>query len=311
MKLYNTGKELYNEYSSRISTDFTTYFKYNVDSLEQLKEVLKLELSCISTGHLAGIPYHTKYLSDSELHQSLEARRDNLTDIELDSVSYLFNELGFRDKDTIKVNTPSIGVFGCSITFGLGLSYSDTFVSKLDSVYEDKVYNFGIPGANIQNVSRVFCLINNFFKLKKAIFYLPSFYRHQFILDKKAFLLIPSEIRNVKEGVFMPVQKAVDSYSGLTYIEIGKNFYRMYNEDQLAFIFLSDMQIIEQNSKINNTDIVFTTWCPHTFTKIRELGNEDIKQLIHAGPSKKFARDGAHPGKEANLRIFNDIKNLL
>lgn len=62
-------------------------------------------------------------------------------------IQYWINDWGFRCKNFS--DKPGIAFFGCSMTFGVGLSEKDTFAYQVASHYNLENYNMGMPGKGL------------------------------------------------------------------------------------------------------------------------------------------------------------------
>lgn len=67
------------------------------------------------------------------------------------NVTYTLNSLGYRTKEFDEINwKESIVVFGCSCTFGVGVSDDETLTYHLEKIIGREVINLGIPGGSNQ-----------------------------------------------------------------------------------------------------------------------------------------------------------------
>ena len=66
-----------------------------------------------------------------------------------DNVTYEINNHGFRHPDVFVENTNSIVFLGCSITFGIGVNYEETFAYKVAEHFSMDCINLGQPGSAI------------------------------------------------------------------------------------------------------------------------------------------------------------------
>ena len=259
-------------------------------------------------------PTKIQFLSKREKEIALESIKKGVTDIGIDEVLYEFNELGYRGSNDIKNLKNSIGTFGCSYTFGEAMPEEKTFTYILQDKINEPVFNFGIPGTSIQKITKTFCTINNYYKLKKAIFVLPSLYRYEHIYkDGK---------KHINSMDFLPswpmeVNGSTDSY------------YSIYNSyDDFTFLneFIKNVNLIKQNAKINETDIILSTWDPTLYQYMLDLKIGNLNNLLkirflenerkgYGENVTTFARDGAHPGLESHTHtaelIYNFIKNNI
>jgi hypothetical protein len=287
----------------------------NIRTFDDLKLFSHFQMKNISDTDIFDnfqCPTKIQFLSKREKEIAFESIKKGITNIGIDEVLYEFNELGYRGSNNIKNLKNSIGTFGCSYTFGEAMPEEKTFTYILQDKINQPIFNFGIPGGSIQKITKTFCSINNYYKLKKAIFVLPSLYRYEHIynMNKKyidSIDFLPSWP--------MEVNGSTDSY------------YSIYNSyDDFTFLneFIKNINLIKQNAKINETDIILSTWDPTLYEYMKDLkiGNPDnlIKiQFLenerkgHGENVTNYARDGVHPGLESHTHsaelIYNFIKN--
>jgi len=108
----------------------------------------------------------------------------------------------------------SIACFGCSYTYGQGLSEENTWPSMLESKLNVPVLNFGLPGLGIDSIYNNLLKSLEFFQFRKVIFLLPTFERRllRFKFDEH-FFKIPINL-----------QTKTDSYITRGYRFIKPNF---------------------------------------------------------------------------------------
>ena len=240
--------------------DINTFDDLRLFSHFQMKNISDTDIF-----HKFQCPTKIKFLSQREKEIAVESIKKGVTDIGIDEVLYEFNELGYRGSNNIKDLKNSIGIFGCSYTFGEAMPEEKTFTHILQNKINEPIFNFGIPGASIQKITKTFCSINNYYKLKKAIFVLPSLYRYEHIYKR--------DERYIDSIDFLPswpmeVNGSTDSYYST---------YKSY--DDLTFLneFIKNVNLIKQNAKINETDIILSTWDPTLYQYMKDLkvGNPD------------------------------------
>jgi hypothetical protein len=290
-------------------------FKYEVDSYEDLVLHNNFLLSKVSKYHReSNLPNNVKYLNDVEEKISKEAIKNRKTNFNEDDVTYEINELGYRTKHPVDKIKDSIGVFGCSYTFGVGVPHEHIFTTILENKLGVPVHNFGIPGGGIQKLTKSFTSINSLYKLKTAIFVLPSLYRYEFINRQNNY--------TIEQIDFIPNFKPQDK-------ENIKNFDAIYSAfDDITFLneYCKHLNIIKMHAKLSNTKIYFTTWCNETEKFIRKYNIENFENKIlfyesydelMGKPVNDFARDGMHPGIRTHFKTseiilkFIDIKLKL
>lgn len=79
------------------------------------------------------------------------------------SVSYKFNELGYRERSVNDYNPNAIIAIGDSFTVGLGLPVELTYPVQLESLVNHQVLNFGLNGASNDWISRKLPVLLKYF----------------------------------------------------------------------------------------------------------------------------------------------------
>ena len=282
-------------------------FDQNIESALDLKLVCNYLTNNVSSNRDRTVPVTLDFLYSSEKEDSIKAIKNNLTKFKLEDVNYEINELGFRMKISMEKIRNSIGIFGCSYTFGVGVPNEHTYTNLLNNNLDETICNFGIPGAGIQKITKAFMAINSFYQLKKAVFVLPSLYRYEFVRSKNDVIEILDLIHNYRteENIF---QCIYENFDDVTFL----------NE------YFKNLNLIRYNAKIYGTEVIFLTWCGKTFDLDRNFNTNFIKDKIDfievneingVGSNKievnDFARDGSHPGVRSHKQTFEKIYNIL
>jgi hypothetical protein len=242
-----------------------------------------------------------QYTNLLEKEGSILAVANNLTDIKLDEVKYTVSKLGYRLTNPLSTIENGIGVFGCSITYGIGMTEDKMLTTLLQQELKQPVHNFGIPGGSIQKIAKAFISINNFYKLKKAIFIIPAMHRFEYIgeelMGKKLVLFSESYVPS-----FEPINKRRKE----VYEAVYGNFHDITFFDEL----IKMITLIKQNAKLNNTEVNFYTWdykieqlaakykLPD-FAKSPQIRFPENEEAHQGKKVSDYARDGKHPGKRS------------
>lgn len=285
---------------------------FNYNNLGSFEDLQLFSQSMLNKAVLGSINSHEdiitiQYTSPLEKEKSILAVKQGITNIKLDEVKYTVSKLGYRLVNPLSTVKNGIGVFGCSITYGIGMPEDQIFTTLLQNRINKPVHNFGIPGASIQKIAKSFISINNFYKLKKAIFILPAMHRFEYIgeeeKDGRVILFNESYVPS-----FDPINKKRRE----VYDAVYSNFHEVTFFDE----YIKMITLIKQNAKINNTEVFFFTWdykVEHLCKKynikefenspqIRFPENEDAQAGKHVFD---FARDGAHPGMRSQQRMLD------
>ncbi len=298
-------------YLSRIGKEDLVFNYNNLKSFEDLQlfsqSILNQSVLGVSNEHKA--PLTVQYTSHFEKEQSIEAVKQGLTGIGLDEVRYTVSQLGYRLVNPLDTVYRGIGIFGCSITYGIGMPEDKLFTNLLQQHIKEPIHNFGIPGAAIQKIAKSFISINNFYKLKKAIIIIPALYRFEhmgedLVMDRK-HLFSESYIPG-----FEPVNK--------NRREVWETVYSNFGDIAFFDELIKTITLIVQNAKINKTELHFYSWDYKVIEYVKKYKIEDLTPipLLHfpenqeAIQGKKvfdFARDGAHPGVRSQKSMYEAI----
>lgn len=296
----------------RIKKEHLLFNYDNLESYEDLKLFCTYLLSQSVLGigtskqHLPKIRFTTPY----EKETSLKAIKDKITNLKVDDVSYNISDLGFRLENPLDFIGRGVGMFGCSITYGIGVPEDKTFSAQLQQKIGPPVYNFGIPGAGIQKITKAFIALNNHYKLKAAVFIMPSMHRFEY-MGLEAFDEIFSEsyVPN-----FEPINPNRKHVYDLTYTH--------YDDIHFLDQFVKHIALIKANAKVNGTRVYFLTWD----SRLRDLAGDykiqdltsykivhfpEIQEKVNGVTVKDFARDGLHPGVRSHTQIANYLHSAI
>jgi hypothetical protein len=281
-------------------------FRY--DQLKDFEELrlLSLYLMNKSTNFICESPTRFEVLHTSEEKESKEAINKGKTNFKFEDVHYDVSELGYRISNPLENIKNSVGVFGCSYTFGVGMPYEKIYSTLLQDRLKKPVYNFGIPGGNIQKIAKAFCSINNFYRLDTAIFVLPSLYRYEFIRE---------------DGNYFYQEDLIPNYPPYDSPTVYKMLYEEFDDATFFNEYIKNINLIRYNAKINGTKTYITSWCKTTLDLVKkydlDLFNVGQVRFIeseesHAGINvTDFARDGYHPGIRSHALSADLIYNVI
>lgn len=299
------------EYLNKLGKEDLVFNYNNIKSFEDLQLFSQsiLNQSVLGVNNTHNTPFTVSYTNFFEKEKSLEAVKQGLTNIKLDDVKYTVSSLGYRLVNPLETIHKSIGVFGCSITYGIGMPENKLFTNLLQEHIKEPIHNFGIPGASVQKVAKSFISINNFYKLKKAIIILPALHRFEHmgedLIMGKNLLFSESYIPG-----FEPVNK--------NRREVWKTVYSTFGDIAFFDQFIRTITLIVQNAKINKTELHFYSWDYQVVHLAKKYKVEDLGpiMLLHfpenqeAVQGKKvfdFARDGAHPGLRSQKSMYETL----
>jgi hypothetical protein len=205
---------------------------------------------------------------------------------------YSINEYLFRDEWDFS-NSKRIGCFGCSVTVGVGVKTEDSFVGILRDSTDYSVLNFGISGASIHHISRVFSEAIRLIDIDIAIITLPDIARFMLMND--------SRVTNIGYNWYADDQKSIH-----------KKIYTALTEEWFSAFAKDHIRWISAEAKSKNIRPIFYGHIEESQKIITEILPEDM--YIDFDPAFMFdrtARDNMHPGKEAHRKHAEKLLNTL
>lgn len=232
-----------------------------------------------------------KYFSSDEY--------ENLNTYEYESFDYNINEFGFRGTDF--PTAIDLGAFGCSFTFGQGLSVSHLWHTLVANHNKYNVYNFGQPAIGTEVIMKIFSVILKYVKMNYAIFLLPPYHR----------LNIP--VRYNEEIIEIPVMPNNESRLQKMF---GVNSDKIYNylpEEYIIKTFRDNIYTIEFLANINNIKTYYSSWDYDTYNVLQSITIKNLLPIWEGGGKlvSDFARDQFHPGPLHHFTWANKIKDLI
>lgn len=203
---------------------------------------------------------------------------------------YYINKYNFRDPWTTDKKT-NIGFFGCSFTFGEGISSENTFVQKVTKEINCNGFNFGVGGAGIERVARTFSAATKVINFDYAVVTLPS-------PNRQLYYSSNFELANI-----------VQSYVEDEYKKLGRSL-AMIQDEYFYSISVSFINWIVDIAQTKNIKLILSSWdhptnemCSHLFPNntVQPFPNIDDKQ----------ARDMQHPGNKSQQAHAEQILKAL
>jgi hypothetical protein len=241
------------------------------------------------------------YTASPEREASEIAIAAGTTNYKAEDVIYYFNDHGFRGTEKIGDNSsPSVGTFGCSFTFGIGLPADDTYPMLFGKHLGSRVYNFGVPGGSMNKATRYYSLASQYQHFDHVIFLIPHIGRME----------IPREYKNVPYGTnLIPNWKFTSPIDEA----MRRRTYTVFDNMFLEYDTLRNISHCINIARANNTKIYFSSWDPTTFEVLRRYLGDDTNMIIPYFQTIEFsrpvrinmARDGFHPGAESQLQFLN------
>jgi hypothetical protein len=270
---------------------------WKFDNIDEFKELTMRDMKWAYQTRSSGL---MQYTDQYEQTQSIEAIARGYTNYNENDVDYFINDGGFRGNWHLGTHAMStLGVFGCSFTFGVGLPEKDIYPHIIGRHLDCQVFNFGVPGGSINRATRYFSLASKFQKFDYAIFLVPHAGRMEMPSITKDTLYSMNVIPNWETADANEEEKR-------------KQVYRALDDNFFEFDTLKNINQCIDIAKANNTKIYFSSWDIPTYDLIYDYLGEDSGMLLpwfeviefHTKEKKNLARDGAHPGPASHLNFY-------
>jgi hypothetical protein len=192
--------------------------------------------------------------------------------------SYKINKYGYRGNDW-SFNKDSIGFFGCSFTFGIGVEHSIT--DHCENILGIPCHNIGQPGASSLNILKAFTIFNRLHPLKTAVITLPQV-----------------------ERLYWP--QFYDRYNIWSYANIiphwiddnnrriHENAYKFFTFDTCVAYMYDYIKMAELSAEITGTKIIWSSWDMQTDDVLRSILQDQT--ITHSVKIIDRGSDGSHPG---------------
>lgn len=184
-----------------------------------------------------------------------------------ESITYTFDQYGFRNSENINTSNVYNLVLGCSHTFGVGVNESDVWYNVLKRKFDEPFYNAAIAGGSIGGCYRSLTgLINNGLKVKRI------------------FMLTPGRDRN---EFFNTTEQKWQTAAHWSVLD--KPILKLYlEENSLENFYQTNLLAIKHICKENNIELI-------------DIPTDDDNQIDYAISKCCKARDLSHPGITTQL----------
>lgn len=212
----------------------------------------------------------------------------------------LLNEYGYRGP--IVDSEKKILFLGCSMTYGYGVKYEETFAYQTAKLMGEEwsALNFAVPGSgpDIQ-ISTAAWAINNF-KIDKICWLMSHPLRTQIVLENGANLKFninssPSSFKKYKDQA--ELKRFTDNHI----------YFEKNNEYKLTQHLYTLFSLIKQK----NIDCYVTCWEGKYDATLKELRDEFSFKEMHRMARIDLGTDGVHPGPQSHLRLATSLSERL
>lgn len=213
------------------------------------------------------------------------------------------NEYGYRGP--IVDSEKKILFLGCSITYGYGVKYNETFAYQTAKLLGEEwsLLNFGVPGSgpDIQIITAAWALNN--FKIDKICWLMSHPMRTQIIMEDGANLKFA--INSNPDGV---IEEYRNKYLLNKFVE-NHIYFEKNNLTKVTQHLYTLFSLIKQK----NIDCYVTCWEDNFDDTVEELRDEFGFKKLDQLVITDIASDGMHPGPQSHLnfaKILNErMKN--
>ena len=216
------------------------------------------------------------------------------------NVKYRFNEYGFRHKGSFVENNNAIVALGCSVTFGIGVNYEQTWPYYVAQELGLDLVNLAQPGTGINASYRAAKMWLPVIKPKAVMFYVPNHHRRE---------IWPVDTDEISENDYdLPV--SVGPWTTGKYEEYFKMLSSKRETDIWREAYLDSMRWITKDSKYIHFPVQEQTGGRQPTAAeylndkiiIRDLqGHDPVHSFDEIVSNKdtndaRYARDMIHPG---------------
>lgn len=212
-----------------------------------------------------------------------------------DSISYTFNEHGFRADEFTYEPNDSVLFLGCSLTMGIGMNLEDTWVYKAASSLGLRRYNLGIGGGSPDMCFRLAHHWIPRLRPKYVMMLTPFSTRIELVMDNRVIQFVPN----------MPLPTPNRVY-GKIVEELREKFVSFY-DSWLSHPANTDMNGLKCSLGVQSI-------CDSFDTQLIEIPMDSliIKPQDKEGWNSTVARDLRHPGVTWNQAVLDQfLENIV
>ena len=257
------------------------------NNLGQLSSANKKSLHDLVDFH-EFMKYSEEYVKDTEFTCGPFKGSDEYNVVGDQGTRYNINKFGFRGSWE-KTKKKTIGVFGDSCTFGVGVDEKDIYTSLLKNYLPDyDILNFGMVGSSIDNIVKCYSVAERLIGFDKALFLLPDYSRFCWPQYEKEW-----------QHTNMIIGSGLDETN-----QDHMNYIRNYWEELEIHRTINYLNWLNDISNINDSIISVWSWSKETNHIIRKtLPKESVALIDPKEVEIDHARDHQHPGPKSHKQI--------
>jgi hypothetical protein len=223
-----------------------------------------------------------KYISEEEKNISSKDWQPDF--------NYYINDIGFRGQYPSVDDKQLLGIFGCSVAFGQGLSEDQIYARLISDHYSKKYLNLGIPGASCHRIALTFSAAVRVWDIETAIINLPPFTRLHYC-DKDNYL----------QSILLTYEITINELEN-----VRKDIVKDFSDQFLLSQTIDSIQWIIDTARSKNINLILASWDPEMIEIIQTAFNLDIVKFNILDK----ARD-SHPGIESHRQFADDVISIL
>lgn len=216
--------------------------------------------------------------------------------------SYYINEHGFRGSWDIHTDKTKIAFYGCSFTFGMGVSDESAFASVVEKKLGKEQYksvNFGCVGSSVQRIAKLLNKSLDIVNPSIVVLLLPP---------KERFLTFDEECQNFID--LMPSASPVRMYENCNNSKYKHaTVYKQFQNSDFISIYTDYVRWIDSELRLRNLTSYWSSWSFDSYNIINEnISKNNILPMFEIGD---FGRDRIHPGINSHKKFAQIIVNKI
>jgi hypothetical protein len=269
-------------------------YQYKASNIDQLLAGIKKRHSLTSG---------PKHFGDTEPHDISAWLNDDYNKQFPHDFQYIANSHGFRCDHTGE--PVDIMAFGCSVTYGVGVSQQHRWSNQLADLTGCTVANYGIPGLGNQEIGRMFAQITRFTQPRVAVFLLPEHTRTMLTAVNQAGIIYFNAFDNYQYS--WPRSQWPKQYQAC---ETYYNLPMTHHVDH----FIMTVHDICTIAEARGIQVIFSSWAStgNQLLQQQDLNMYSIPCNTLPPPPRDYkGRDQSHPGIMYHQQLATSIANAI